>query len=88
MIYSSVIKLFKYILENTTTSELDFDYIERMALDNGLISFKDWQRFKKEYVQKSNCLELVRKRLNENTKKILKSKSLKSYGYKDDKSRN
>jgi hypothetical protein len=57
-----VIKFFNYLLKHTKSSNIDFDYFEIMALESG-ISEKKWKQFKSEYIETTNCLELVKNRL-------------------------
>ena len=57
-----VINFFRYLLENTKSSNIDFDYFERMALESG-ITKNQWNQFKVEYVETPNCLNLVKDRL-------------------------
>lgn len=57
-----VIGFFNYLLNHTESSNIDFDYFEKMALESG-ISIRKWNQFKTEYVETPNCLELVQNRL-------------------------
>ena len=53
-----VFNLFRYLLNNTNSTNLDYNYFKDSALRSG-ITQKEWETFENDYVNTQNCLKKV-----------------------------